>query len=119
MDDPSAWVYEDKDEDEQDRHEQERAKNGFSVFDWWNFNSYLDWVIIQGLEKFKNGSGFPVFGGVKTMDDWRSVLDKMIEGFKAHDRLANDWNKKTMEADKAAWEEGSALFIKYYSSLWD
>ncbi len=121
MDDPSKWVYKTEGETyDTIRHEGERVENGFSTYDWWNFNSYLNWVIIQGLEKFKkDGAGHPVYGGVETMEDWREVLDKMIAGFRAQERLTNMTNTATLKADTAVWEEGSALFIKFYSSLWD
>jgi hypothetical protein len=118
MEDPSKWVFEDKKHD-QARHFEERMSNGFSVYDWWNFCDYLTWVIIQGLEKFKDGSGHPVYDGIETMDDWRETLDKMIAGFKAQHRIMNDYDPATIEADRAVWEEGSALFIKFYSTLWD
>jgi hypothetical protein len=119
MEDPTAWIYKDRDKEDRIRHEQERVAHGFSAFDWWNFNSYLDWVIVQGLEMFKNGAGHPVYEEVQTMDDWRRILDKMIEGFKAHDRLMNDYDPSTSKEDRAVWEEGRTLFIKFYDSLWD
>jgi hypothetical protein len=119
MEDPSIWVYKDEENYDPKQHEKERVENGFSVYDWWNFNDYLSWVIVQGLKKFKDGAGFPVWGGIETMDDWREALDKMIAGFEAQNRLMNDYNPATMEADRAVWEEGSALFIKFYATLWD
>lgn len=119
MKDPSIWVYTEHPDYDTELHEGERAKNGFSKYDWWNFNSYLDWVIIQGLEKFKTGSGHPVYGEVQNMEDWCAVLDKMIAGFEAHNRLMNDYDPKTAEQDRVVWEEGSALFMKFYDSLWD
>jgi hypothetical protein len=118
MKDPSIWVFKDE-RYNQVRHFEERMTNGFSVYDWWNFNSYLNWIIIQGLEKFKTGSGHPVDESIKNMDDWRAALDKMIAGFKAQERLMNDWDKETYKADQEEWQEGVALFIKFYSSLWD
>lgn len=118
MEDPSKWVFTSEHHDEA-KHFEERMTNGFSEYDWWNFNDYLTWVIVQGLEKFKNGAGHPVTENIKTMDDWREVLDKMIAGFKAHDRLMNDWDEKTAKQDRATWEEGAALFIEFYGTLWD
>jgi hypothetical protein len=116
--DPSKWVFEDEKHD-QARHMEERMTNGFSVYDWWNFNNYLSWVIIQGLEKFKDGAGHPVNDEINSMDDWRAILDKMIVGFKAMERLMDDFDITTAEEDRALWEEGSALFVKYYPTLWD
>jgi hypothetical protein len=123
MKDPTSWVYEDN-EHSPIEHRQQRADNGFSVYDWWNFNDYLAWVIIQGLEKFKvDGVSHPV---EFTEESWKDALNTMIEGFKAHfdlddvsirvtDEPVMDWyNRKQKTRDK-----GLALFAKYFGSLWD
>lgn len=122
MEDPSAWVYEEHPRAKYDaeKHKSQRAEYGFSTYDWWNFDSYLSYVIIGGLEKFKDGHGFPVYGGCESMDDWREILDKIIAGFKARELLDNDYPKpEEREVLEARWAEGSALFIKFYPSLWD
>lgn len=132
MDDPSAWVYKEdhgaptKIKYDAEKHRSQRAEYGFSTYDWWNFNSYLCWVIIGGLERFKTGSGHPVYGGVNSMEDWVATLDKMIEGFKARAELDSDfpprgWSDRDAwyEERGAKWEEGSRLFIEFFPSLWD
>lgn len=62
---------------------------------------------------------------------WNDILDKMIAGFEAliaedevfivdangkYDHAASEIERKRL---LAIWEEGAALFIKYYRNLWD
>jgi hypothetical protein len=129
MEDPSSWVYEDDNDPKHDysveEHRRLRAERGFSTYDWWNFNSYLSWVIIQGLEKFKTGAGHPVYGGVATMEEWVAVLDEMIDGFKAIEAIVEHDRPKDIPYDeweaglRAKWERGMELFTTFYGSLWD
>ena len=124
MNDPSFWVYKDNAHDPE-RHERERAKNGFSTYDWWNFNSYLSWVIRQGLARFRDGGvGFPV--GL-TEEEWDQILEKMIDAFEAFEELESmkSYTDRSVSFSewsapyKARWEEGSKLFIEYFFHLWD
>jgi hypothetical protein len=121
MNDPSEWVKTTKDADDYDRHRQERAENGFSVFDWWSFCDYMAWVNIQALEKFKDGAGFPA--DLHSMDEWKSELDTMIAGFKAYQTLsALDYDfRDKAETDKIlkTQDDGLALYAKRFSALWD
>lgn len=128
MDDPSKWVYED-DRYDTERHEAERSVSGFSTYDWWNFCDYIAWVNIQALEKFKTGHGFPSdladveYGGDGSgMEGWVTELDCMIDGFKAHLEIQNNWPLDDPEAQarlKTTFEEGMALYAKRFQSLWD
>jgi len=113
--DPSSWV-----KDDVTAHQWERGRFGFSKYDWFNFNEYLTWVIIGGLNRFKTGSGHPVNDECQNMEDWCRLLDEMIDGFEARHKLdsycLNDEDQAEM---KAKWDRGSALFIRYYGNLWD
>lgn len=120
MDDPTSWEMTPA---ESKKVRKQRADRGFAEQDWWNFNSYLTWVIIQGLEKFKTGAGYPMEAG--TMEGWVIILDEMIDGFNAKqayhdgdvppDVHVDEWAKPLI----ARWEKGSTLFIKFYGDLWD
>ena len=129
--DPTHWVYKDNTHDSA-KHESERAKNGFSVYDWINFSDYLAWVIVQALKKFRDeGAGFPAILGNDTntgMDEWKSILNEMITGFEAH--LAME---SSSHLDYASWDDylegikhqhalrdrALDLFKEYYGNLWD
>lgn len=120
MVDPSKWVSEKRYDGttyDAERHKRERVEQGFSTYDWWNFNSYIAWVNIAALEKFKDGAGFPA--DLKGMDEWRAELDVMIDGFKALVRIMDDYDPRTTEHDKAVYDKGMALYAKRLFSLWD
>lgn len=128
MKDPSEWVTDSSKSINPERydiekHQAERVTRGFSEYDWWNFNSYLTFVILGGLKKFKeDGNGWP--GGIK-QEEWPIILDKMIAGFEAQEDLSEHWPAKGQSYEDwqrpllEKWDEGSALFIEYYGTLWD
>lgn len=120
MQDPSAWVYESKTHDTK-RHESERARRGYSVYDSWNFCDYIAWVNIQALEELKDGHGYPA--NLAGMEEWQELLDTMIKGFEACNTLASleyDFNDKAAtDALMAAKNKGFALYADYFMSLWD
>jgi hypothetical protein len=116
--DPTSWG---QDPENIEKHTKERVEQGFSTYDWWNFFEYNAWVMINALEKFKNGAGHPVYGEVKTMEDWVRVLTEIQDGFRAQVQMAN-WtqpNTPEWEALEAKWKRGMELMTIYYGSLWD
>jgi hypothetical protein len=121
MEDPTNFVK----PEELERHHKGRIEDGFSVFDFWNFNTYLSWVIIGGLEKFKDGAGHPA--NLEDMAEWREALEVMIDGFKAQEELNSmeSWDRSIMTYKEFSgpleekWRKGAALFVEYYGSLWD
>lgn len=118
--DPSAWVAEkgyDGREYDVEKHRRERADRGFSTYDWWNFFDYIAWVNINALEKFKTGSGFP--GNLSGPDEWTAILDKMIDGFKAAQKISNDFDVRTYKDDRKTMMDGLHLYAEYFCSLWD
>lgn len=113
MTDPTSFVK----AEEMYKHRSHRAVNGFSTYDWWNFDGYLAFVIAGGLKKFRNeGSGYPAD---LTIEQWNTLLDIMIEGFEG---WQNKFVVDTFEEEKElARELGVALdiFKAYFTSLWD
>jgi hypothetical protein len=103
------------------RHKRERARNGFSFYDWVNFDEYLAWVIVGGLKMFRHhGSGHP---SQLTLEQWNDILDEMIEGFEAYLFICSidavnegeeGLNKKKETSDRAL-----QLFVEYFPDLWD
>lgn len=121
MDDPSIWVYEKASLSEKPydvhEHEQERATQGFSTYDWWNFNSYLTFVIVGGLRKFLvDGNGYPAAFG--SIEEWNVILEKMIAGFEMSEEIHNSFEVATPD-QSAVVDEGMELFAKHYADLWD
>ena len=118
MDDPSLWVEKAEGWDT-DKHYEERKTSGFSYADWINFNTYIAWVNINALTMFKTGHGYP--GDLESMDEWVVLLDKMIDGFKAHIAIDDcQWNgpEELAELNKTA-KEGLMLYAERFGSLWD
>jgi len=62
-----------------------------------------------------------------TMKTWDATLEKMIEGWKAAQRMKSDeyfWlspeeHKAKWDADKKVFEAGMKVFTKYFFNLWD
>lgn len=115
MTDPSDWVNS-HDEYDSEKHRNERASQGFSEYDWWNFCDYIAWVNIAALEKFKTGVGHP--GDLNSMDEWIAELQIMIDGFKAHLEL-NDAELDKMHELNNVRAKGLELYAKRFPSLWD
>jgi hypothetical protein len=122
MKDPSLWVLTSKRRNggnyDAEAHFSERASQGFSEYDWWNFNNYLAWIITAGLEKFKTqGFGFP--GNLSGEDEWHREIDIMLDGFAAFYEI-EDWEFTVdYEAAKARLDKGLEKFSEYFTSLWD
>lgn len=122
MKDPSLWVYEHLDAIEEPydvaKHECERVAKGFSTYDWWNANSYLNFVILGMLKKFRNeGMGFP---SNMTSDEWSTALDVMIEGFETANVMTDgEFDLKLFDGLELTRMRGMNLFVKHYLMLWD
>lgn len=106
----------------------QRGKKGYSDYDVWGFDSYLCKVIIGGLEQLKNnhcGCPSDLFDADKDDNEcwkWVEVLDKIINGFKAAERIIDyDYDIAAGEYDglKKEFDEGMELFKKYFFGLWD
>jgi hypothetical protein len=105
----------------------QRGKKGYSDCDVWGFDSYLFEVIIGGLEQLKNnhcGCPSDLFDNNKKGDEcwkWVEVLDKIINGFKAAERIIDyDYDIETGYGGlKKEFDEGIELFKKYFFGLWD
>lgn len=99
------------------RHWRLRARRGFSEQDWWNFSDYMAWVNIQALEKFKTGAGHPA--DLANMNEWADLLEKMIDGFRAHLELNDIGLGDDYESLAARRDAGLALYVERFASIWD
>lgn len=126
MEDPSKWVYNPENNHSIAQHEDERINNGFSVYDAWNGDNYLAWVIIGICKSLKNGHGYPAaLDDRDGWDTWMSILDEMIDGFEAHNEEVWDidadieTNRAALAAQKVKVDRALELFGKYFTGLWD
>lgn len=123
MDDPTNFVK----SKSLDEHKNQRAEQGYSEWDFWNFHDYHSWMMINVLERFKTGNGYPA--ELESMDEWVKILDQMIDGFKAHTDISEmtGYDNKPKDMSYIEWQKpllkrykrGMKLFTKYYGSLWD
>lgn len=145
----------------------QRGRRGWADCDTWSLDDYLSgWLpgALRHLKEHKHGVPCNMFeaadcdedgnsteAGMKTASArWDDIMDKMIAGFKAHQRIADGlyedelgeypmdrpsgvsadaWEKikddrltnsqSLIARDQKIVEEGMALFVKHYSSLWD
>lgn len=103
-----------------DRYAKQLKTNGFSDTETWGLDSVIAKFVLPRLIRFKElNNGMPIDFNEGT---WDEVLDKMIFAF---DWTLN-WEEKkyenlTEEQQKENWkryEEGMALFGKYFRDLW-
>jgi hypothetical protein len=123
------------------KHSWQRAFRGWADCDWWSMDSYLIAIIIPMLKELKKHQhGYPGYGQASTRRKWDNLLDQMIEGFEAGDRVARDdyymgTNADILELEPASeevkgWIEASKkdqkifydkmkLFSRWFFALWD
>ncbi|WMI33488.1 hypothetical protein SEA_KENREY_96 [Streptomyces phage Kenrey] len=67
-----------KDEpDKIEKHYAERAKSGFSTFDWWNFDRYIAGVIGRAVRQFADGHGY--HSDFSNMEDFAAFCKTIYE----------------------------------------
>ena len=119
-------MYIDKKDKRYNKHVKQLKVEGFSDTESWSLDSVLSMFILPRLVRFREvANGFPfceVDGKHMTMEKWHEILHKMIFAF--------EWNiiceeegsyKLSDEIKKANWDkyqEGMALFAKYFRDLW-
>lgn len=115
--DPTTWVS----EKDSDQHMADRAKHGHSFHDWINFDTYIAWVIANGVVRMKN-EGHTMFSYDDTTDaeEWnrrtQEEYDVMIKGF---GRWAKQDSLDFGEETCADLDAALKIFVKRFRSLWD
>jgi hypothetical protein len=116
-----GWDWPDKEyKDEPDkleRHRTERAENGFSVFDWWSFDTYIAGVIANAVIKFRDeGVGYPA-----NMDpeEWKNLCTEIAEPLLAWSDDKFDLDFKEGEALYDRVKEAMHKFADNFGSFWD
>lgn len=105
-------------------HFVERGKRGFSTEDWWNFDTYIAWVIANAVEKMK-ADGHTMFNYPdEPVEKWEELTnadyDTMIKGFSEWASGKYDVSEGD-EANQMVANLDAALDVfKYrFKSLWD
>lgn len=101
----------------------QRGIRGWADEDTWGFDDYLTDIIIEGMTHLrKYAHGHPVVKGVKSNRQWKSILTKIVKGFKAYKKACNYTKtntKKKFDKEMKKFKEGMKLFVKYYGAFWD
>lgn len=97
-----------------------RKKKGLSKIrpeEVWGLYDTLAKYILPRLHKFKevNVNSYPQ--GFSSIEEWHNTIDKMIWSFEIV--IKDDWSTRDALADIKRYEEGMALFAKYFRDLWD
>ncbi len=116
----------------------QRGKRGYADCDLWSLDYYITKIMIQALKQFKNNhGGYPGHGEAETPEKWDSIIEEMIVGFEAAQRVIDDdyfkttgfpeqhkegdakkWIKLSKE-DQKIFKDKMKIFIKWYFHLWD
>lgn len=115
-----TWTRKYKTEKPEDwkRHKQERIKYGYSVFDWWNFDSYIAGVIAQGCERFaRDGMGYPPD---MSSQEWKELC-LSIAGPLSRWACEDRWKLDGPDTEKLYLEAKAALhlFADHFGAFWD
>ena len=106
----------------------QRGKRGYADCDVWSLDGYLCSWLPSALRKLKKIShGYPD-GDVKSMGEWKEILEKTSRGFEAVTKLddaicSKKYNTKLEKSKRIKLQkeidEGMKLFVKHFQSLWD
>lgn len=129
----------------------QRVFRGYDDRLTWNLNSYLSEYLPKIIRKMtKNVHGYPrsmnrkAKGGFKNVKDWKNVLEKIVKGFEAANKIDRDEHVKKIKLKKPKkdifgkdsyieykfdkkcyarllkeFDVGMKLFKLWYFSLWD
>lgn len=104
--------------DKLEKHYAERAKSGFSTFDWWNFDMYIAGVIAAAVKKFSTGHGYPgTFRDTEEFEEFCKSIYEPLEFYTTHEygRLKADEQAIAYEAALDAMKK----FSENLGGWWD
>ena len=112
--DEKFWLYEDNDDPRYKEDEE-----GFKPAEFFGLDLTLSMYIYSHLCYFRDNClvGHPAS---MTFEEWKDILDKMIEAFKLliEDDNINPWDEVGSKRRQHKIKRGLKLFIQYYSALW-
>lgn len=107
-----------------EKHKKERIEQGFSEYDWWNFNSYIMGVVALAVLKFADGNSyFPIHTEDyedDTLDDYRATCGAIYFALREYLEAEEDWNG---DYDMAVYydeaREAMILFAENLGHWWN
>jgi len=111
--DDNCWLFEGERKKEDKRYIPD--EDGFINAETFNLDVTLSMYIYSQLCYFRDNclKGHP---SSMTFEQWKSIIDKMIEAFKLQITTNNEWTVSKNKQKKINY--GMRLFIKYYNHLW-
>lgn len=102
----------------------QRGWRGYADCDLWNIDHYFLSTMIPMLKNFRNKNiSYPPF---MSMEEWHTVLDKIIKGFEAGRQIQEfydfkDYDSYTKKVNALArqFKQSMSLFSKYFWHFWD
>jgi len=113
IDEKSCWLFKKENKENDDRYNPD--EDGFVDAEFFDLDYSLSLYIYSHLCYFRDYClcGHP---SSMTFEQWKSIIDKMIEAFKLQITTDNEWNVSKNKQKKINY--GMRLFIKYYNHLW-
>lgn len=98
-------------------HQKERARYGFSHWDWWSFDTYITWVIANACIDFRdNGHGY-VYGNSE--EEQSDFLNSIIEPLLEYSENKFDVTLKEEETLYNNAKEAMVKFSEHLGHFWD
>jgi hypothetical protein len=121
----------------------QRGRRGWADCDTWSIMDYLSRITPEMLRHMQeNAHGYPGYGKARTFGRWIDLLEEMIEGWEAAQRVCEDdyvdrvqprWfekgeklTKKTLnktmrmsKRDQKLFEAKMKIFVEWFFHLWD
>ncbi len=108
-----------KDEpDKIEKHYAERAKSGFSTFDWWNFDRYIAGVIGRAVRQFADGHGY--HSDFSNMEDFAEFCKTIYEPLEFY--ASREYSRLKFDEQAVKYEEAVEAMKKFSERLgawWD
>lgn len=101
----------------------QRVVRGYDDRVSWSIDYYLNKNMPLWLKELKSAKGTPCSFCLDCYEtsnrkEWEEVLDKMILGFESAEKMDNVYNEEELNELDKQFQEGMALFVKYYHALW-
>jgi hypothetical protein len=114
-------LYLDKKDKRYSKHLKQLKTYGFSDGETWSLDSVICRFILPRLIRFREiAGGYP--GGEMTRQKWDETLDKMIFSFdwsvNCDKEIYSKISQHALEQNWKKYEEGMALFAKWFRQLW-
>jgi hypothetical protein len=99
------------------KHEAERAKDGFSEYDWWSFDTYIAEVIARAALKFvQEGHGyFGEMGEEGTKEYFLGIAGPLMAWAQGKFELDPVEGPRVLTEARAAMHR----FVDYFERWWD